>query len=537
MYKQPERERELTREQMRRELLQKSYAAEKHRAAKKKKSKIKFVIIFLVLAILISGGVLVKLWLDTNPFKVPGVITYDESLTAEEKTYLSSIFKDYEGENAPKMLNHDVTFSAESTTKRKETTDGDILFELEVPTVDFYSSELNVTSAEAETDKITWISFNKLTPETRLVSIDDKYFLETMDEGAKYRYLTIKSSDITETKSLIEEKLKSDNKIFPEGNSEILSLAQTGVTAITRAMTITLNGKAGGRGSYFADNIKDFLSSKDLTHISNEVSFADNCKGSTGTMSLCADWRVVDTITAIGTDIVELTGNHNNNYGTSANIKTIEKYEELGIKTFGGGKNEEEAAKPLELNVKNQKITMLGYNHSTSTKGNGELADGNDPGANGYTEAKAKKDIEEARARGDFIIVDIQYSECWSYPDGYTELPRCDYPISGQQAFFRQFIDWGADVVIGTQAHHPQTFEYYNGKPIYYGLGNLFFDQTYWPGTQRGYILTHYFRDNKLLNTRISPTWYDEKHQVYLTDESTSEKFIKRLMEASPEGK
>ena len=69
-------------------------------------------------------------------------------------------------------------------------------------------------------------------------------------------------------------------------------------------------------------------------------------------MSLCADWRSLDSITAIGTDIVELTGNHNNNYGTEANINSIKKYQELGMKTFGGGINEEEAAKPLILKEK-----------------------------------------------------------------------------------------------------------------------------------------------------------------------------------------
>ena len=537
MYKQPEREHEYSREQMRRELLQKSYEADRRKKAKKKKSGIKFVIIFLVLAILVAGGVLVKLWLDTNPFKVPGKIYYDKSLTEEEKTTLSELFKDYIGEKPAKILDHDVTFSAETTTARKDKKDNLLLISLEVPTVNFYSSELNVTAEEANSDKVTWVDFSKITPETRLVSIDDNFFLDTLNEGARYRYLKIDSSKVEETKGAIEEQLKTDGKIYPEDKTAVLSLAQTGVTALTRAMTITLNKGAGGRGSYFADKIKDFLSSKDLTHISNEVSFTDDCKGSTGTMSLCADWRTLDSITAIGTDIVELTGNHNNNYGTSANIKSIQKYHELGMKTFGGGVSENDAAKPLQLEEKGQKITMLGYNHSTSTKGNGELANGDKPGANGYSEEKAKRDIAEAKERGDFIIVDIQYSECWSYPDGYTELPRCDSPISGQQSFFRQFIDWGADVVIGTQAHHPQTYEIYNGKPIYYGLGNLFFDQTYWPGTQRGYILTHYFYNGKLLNTRISPTWYDEKHQVYLTDEATSEKFIKRLMDASPEGK
>ena len=491
----------------------------------------------LIVLILIAGGILgTILFIKNNPNVIgkAGELTLDDSLTSAEKTYLNKVFEKYIGENKSESLKHDIKISAETTTARKSGSNL-VLFDLTVPTVDFYDSDLNVTASEAES--LTWVSLSELTPETRVVSIDDNYFFETLDSGAKYRYLTLESSDISESKELITAALKKDEKTFPENKDNLLSFAQTGVTALTRAMTITLNGRAGGNGAYFAENIKDFLSTKDLTHISNEVSFTDNCKGSTGTMSLCADWRTLDTITAIGTDIVELTGNHNNNYGTSANIATINKYHELGMKTVGGGINEEEAAKVLELEEKDTKINFLAYNYSTSTVANGELASGDHPGANGYTEAKAKADIAVAKERGGIILVDIQYSECYSYPDGYVEMPSCDYPISGQKAFFRQFIDWGADIVVGTQAHHPQTFEYYEGKPIYYGLGNLFFDQTYWPGTQRGYILTHYFMNGKLLNTRISPTFYDEKHQVYLTDEATSEKFIARLIEASPEGK
>ena len=550
MYQQPEREHNYSRERMRRELLQKSYKAERQKRAKQHKSHMGIVITILVVLILIAGGILVKLWLDTNPFRVPGEITYDESLTEDEKAYIEERYSKYV-ETYDFELWHDVKISAKTSYKNENDLQNNIVaYDIELPTVDFYSSELNITSAEAETDKVTWISLAKITPENRVVSIDNNYWFDTLDEGAKYRFIIIESKD-DETakrfttfvsKAFASDKTNEDGKLemgsdFPFGKEEYLSFAQTGVTALTRAMTNTLNGRANGRGSYFADNIKDFLSSKDLTHISNEVSFTDGCKGGTNTMSLCADWRSLDTITAIGTDIVELTGNHNNNYGTSANVKTIEKYHELGMKTFGGGVNEDEAAKPLQIAEKGQHITLLGYNESTSTKGNGELANGSKPGANGYTEAKAKADIAAAKERGDFIIVDIQFAECYSYPDGYTEMPACDKPIAGQQKFFRQFIDWGVDMVIGTQAHHPQTFEYYKGKPIYYGLGNLFFDQTYWPGTQRGYILTHYFYNNQLLNTRISPTWYDAKHQVYLTNESTSESFIKRLVNASPEGK
>ena len=115
-------------------------------------------------------------------------------------------------------------------------------------------------------------------------------------------------------------------------------------------------------------------------------------------------------------------------------------------------------------------------------------------------------------------------------------MPSCDAPISGQQAFFRHLIDLGADMVVGTQAHQPQTYELYNGKPIYYGLGNLFFDQIYWPGTTRGIILTHYFKDGKLLQTRLSPTVYGQALQVQLMDKASAESFLSRLLKSSPKG-
>lgn len=539
--RQPEYEHSYSRETLRKELLEKSYEEEKRKKAKKKNRNLKGVILVLFFFLLISIAILIFILIDKTKIGVKdGEVSIDETVTNEYGTIINENTRKWK--DTGNKLNKDIEFSQKTVYDMGEEKENDILVKIEVPTVDFYSSELNVTAEEAKTEKVTWVDYEKLTPETRVVSIDNDYFFDTFTKGARYTYLSFNASDsdIVAAKWIATADQDYDKRL-PQGIKGLLSFAQTGVTALVRAMTITLNNasKANGRGSYFADNIKDFLSSKDLTHISNEASFVNDCKGSTGTMMLCSDWRTLDSITAIGTDIVELTGNHNNNYGTEANIATINKYHELGIKTFGGGINEEEAKKPLELNEKGVGITLLGYNKSSSTVGNGELSSGNTPGANGYDETTAKADIEAAKKRGDIVIVDLQFSECYAYPDGYTEMPECDAPINGQQGFFRQFIDWGADIVIGTQAHHPQTYEFYNGKPIYYGLGNFFFDQTYWPGTQRGYILTHYFDVNtkRYLNTRISPTWYDEKHQVYLTNEETSESFIARLMKESPKGK
>ena len=229
--------------------------------------------------------------------------------------------------------------------------------------------------------------------------------------------------------------------------------------------------------------------------------------------------------------MVELTGNHNQDCGNQAALDSIDMYEENNIKIVGGGRNATEAKVPLELSQKGTNITMLGFNQST-----GGSTLGSTPGANQYYENVAAEQIKEAKARGDFVIVDVQYYECAAYASEYED-PICDKANSSagdQIGFFRHLIDLGADVVVGTSAHQAQTFELYKDGVIYYGLGNLFFDQVWWPGTTRSLILTHYFWNGKLLNTRITPTVFDSKMQVKLMDEEGAEWFINRLNQVRP---
>lgn len=240
---------------------------------------------------------------------------------------------------------------------------------------------------------------------------------------------------------------------------------------------------------------------------------------------------MIDAITSSNISIVELTGNHNQDCGDQAAIDTIAQYESLGIQTFGGGVSATAAAIPLEIDEKNTNITLLGYNLSTG----GYTLD-ETPGANYYTEEKARADIAAAKERGDFVIVDIQYYECNEYADT-NENTTCDYANSAagdQIGFFRSLIDMGADIVVGTAAHQPQTYEQYHGGEIYYGLGNLFFDQSAWPGTTRSLVLIHYFWEGKLLQTRIMPTVYDQNFQTRLMATADASNFINRLMQARP---
>ena len=41
----------------------------------------------------------------------------------------------------------------------------------------------------------------------------------------------------------------------------------------------------------------------------------------------------------------------------------------------------------------------------------------------------------------------------------------------------RAYIDAGADVIVGTHSHCLQGIEYYKGAPIFYNLGNFWFNE------------------------------------------------------------
>lgn len=53
----------------------------------------------------------------------------------------------------------------------------------------------------------------------------------------------------------------------------------------------------------------------------------------------------------------------------------------------------------------------------------------------------------------------------------------------------RSFVDAGASIVIGSHPHIVQEHEVYNGKHVYYSLGNFIFDQYWSESVRRGLLL------------------------------------------------
>lgn len=265
-------------------------------------------------------------------------------------------------------------------------------------------------------------------------------------------------------------------------------LSITGVTAISRGSGIVADQKGP---DFLIEGIKDQFSHTDFLHISNEVSFTEACTYVPKTMQFCTKCRDFELFRKLGVDIVELTGNHNRDYGKQPFIDTYNWYLQNGFQMFGGGRNQSEAARPLVLNIcGNYRLAFIGFNEFCPCN---ECSDQpGEPGANRWNKARAGETIDSLRRTGvDFIIASMQFGEVDSYQ-----------PTETQKNITHYLIEAGADLVYGSQAHQIQQFEFYKGKPIMNGLGNFLFDQIHRIGVRQSCFVHLIFYKGKLIQLR-----------------------------------
>lgn len=348
---------------------------------------------------------------------------------------------------------------------------------------------------------------SKITKDLKVLSLNGKDLLKEVDSPLLLSY-TLEGDERAPFVLSIIEKNVGEISSDTLQRDDLVKINMTGVTAISRGLAMKID--SSGNYTYPTRDIGKFLADADLTHTSNEASFVEGCSVSSG-MRFCSKPKYIEILKASGIDIVELTGNHNNDFGAENNRQSIEMYKALGWDYFGGGLNTKDSEKILYKEVKGSKIAFLGYNYYDSMLNTMAIAGESRAGANHYSQSKVESDIKEAKENADVVIVTFQFQECYSYPPTDVIYPICYKPLSSpdQKGVFRSAIDFGADVVVGTQAHQPQTYELYKGGSIFYGLGNLYFDQYRWIGTRQGLVLSLYILEGELIQTKLTPTIYD----------------------------
>lgn len=178
-----------------------------------------------------------------------------------------------------------------------------------------------------------------------------------------------------------------------------------------------------------------------------------------------ADPRRVEVLEQLGVDAVTLANNHVYDYGAEALLDTFAVLEEAGVPYFGAGRTLDEAMKPLYLEVEGKTIALVGASRAEKNKMTPQATD-TEPGIlRCYDTELFLQAIREGSENADFCIAFVHWGTEYSF-----ELQQVQTDTG------RQYLDAGADVVIGAHSHCLQGMEYYEGKPIIYSLGNYWFN-------------------------------------------------------------
>lgn len=179
----------------------------------------------------------------------------------------------------------------------------------------------------------------------------------------------------------------------------------------------------------------------------------------------------------IGFNLFSIANNHTFDWGEKGFRKTKEI---LGDQAFGAG-TYQEAYEVKICGVSGLKIGFLALSYAAYTGVFDDVMNHNGLGCAYINDLHVNHIIVEAKKNVDYLFV---------LP--HDGIEYIDVPMPETIARYRDFIDWGADGVIGAHPHCPQGWEEYKGKPIFYSLGNFFFNSK----------VTTEFRADK-------PHWYE----------------------------
>jgi poly-gamma-glutamate synthesis protein (capsule biosynthesis protein) len=177
--------------------------------------------------------------------------------------------------------------------------------------------------------------------------------------------------------------------------------------------------------------------------------------------------KAVDAIKYAGFKGVTLANNHVMDFGKEGLNDTITVCQLGGLDMVGVGRDIKEASNILYKKIENKTIAFINcceHEFSIATTFN--------PGANPLNPVQQYYAIQEAQKQADSIIVIVH--------GGHEHY---QLPSPRMKELYRYFIDCGADAVINHHQHCFSGYEVYQGRPIFYGLGNFCFD---WDGKHKG---------------------------------------------------
>lgn len=220
---------------------------------------------------------------------------------------------------------------------------------------------------------------------------------------------------------------------------------------------------------------------------------------------------------------VSIANNHILDYGVPAFNDTLKHLKDAGIHYGGGGYNRAEAEAGIVIEKNNTKVGFIAFSGVIPSVD--WYAGKNRPGILGaykVHEAAVTQSIKKLKERCDLVVVSVHWGK-----EGAVDVRKQETEMA------HKMVDAGADIVMGHHPHVVQGVELYNGKPIFYSLGNFIFTQSRSEICNKMLIASiRYDRDKNVAGIDVVPGIINGGKPVVM-DEKQKSQFITDLNKQS----
>jgi len=163
----------------------------------------------------------------------------------------------------------------------------------------------------------------------------------------------------------------------------------------------------------------------------------------------------------MGFNAILLANNHIMDFGEDGLYATKEMFNNDIV--VGAGLAEE-AFDVKIINISGFRIGIMSFVHHEF--GTVDYLDEHTSGAAWINSPDVPGMIMNAKKKCDYLLV------C-----PHAGIEHIAAPLPEWRRLYKRFVEWGADAVVGGHPHCPQGWEKYQGKLIYYSLGDFYFDE------------------------------------------------------------
>jgi poly-gamma-glutamate synthesis protein (capsule biosynthesis protein) len=264
-----------------------------------------------------------------------------------------------------------------------------------------------------------------------------------------------------------------------------VSLLITGDVMLGR--TVMIKSIESEDPTYPFRKVGDRMRTSDIVFINLENPVIESCPFHETGFVFCADLTSLDGLLFAGVDVANLANNHSLNYGKDGLDQTVKHLGDRGIMATGLGEL-------IKIERGGINFGFLGFDKSQQV--------------NPVLTEKESELIKKSDAEVDVLVIAMH----WGVEYQNRALP-------GVRNIARKLVDLGADVVVGHHPHWVQDWEFIDGVPVFYSLGNFVFDQMWSEETKKGMAVKLVYENGVLKDYELMPTYMSSWAQPEFVEE------------------